>query len=110
MIRYLQVPLRDFIHNPHGFVNAVCRFKSLQILYLAVADTREDEHWARDPRMAKKVTRAIEPLWVRRQKTAPQPASVPTVHVNLINGLAARYYGIDGITWSGKTHPDYVMD
>jgi hypothetical protein len=103
LIQILQAPLRDFVHNPEGFVDAICRFRGLKYLWLAVADTREDEHWARDPRMAKRVTRAIEPCWMRRAKRAGQLVPVPKVGINLLDGLKAKYYGIDGITWGGKT-------
>jgi hypothetical protein len=107
LIQQLTVPLRDFIHNERGFIDAITRFRDLKCLKLAVADTREDEYWARNPRMAKKVTRAIEALWIRRHRNAPTTVPLPTVEMMLLDGIVAKFYGIDGITWGGSVEREY---
>jgi 2EXR family/Zinc finger C-x8-C-x5-C-x3-H type (and similar) len=101
LVSYLALPLRDFVHNPTGFVSVVTSFHSLEHLHLFASAAWEDRHWTCDPRMIRKIKAAIKKDWIRRQtKYRPDDMlEVPGVWIESVNPDVAKVYEVDGIQW-----------
>jgi hypothetical protein len=108
LVSYLMLPLRDFVHNPIGFVEVVTGFHNLKHLHLVASTAGEDRHWTCDPRMIPKVKRALQKDWVRRQtKYRPDDMlNVPGVWIDFVSPVEAKAYGVDGIQWGANVRHD----
>ncbi|KAE9380738.1 hypothetical protein N431DRAFT_433006 [Stipitochalara longipes BDJ] len=109
MVTYLQLPLKDFVHNPNGFTEVVTSFINLKGLYLIASRAWEDKHWTQNPRIGKKVMRCIEKNWIRRQKKYRPDDMLPVPHVNieLVSQKEAQTYRVDGIQWGANVRYDW---
>lgn len=108
LIRYIQLPLRDFIHHPTGFTEIVTGLHNLKSVFLIASDDPEDWHWTRNPRMCRQVRKAIEKDWFRRQeKYHPNDVrKMPDIWIDLVGKDVAKAYGVDGICWGNNVYHD----
>jgi 2EXR family len=106
LVKGLCLPLRDFVHNPSGFIEVVTSFINLRELCLVASSGAEDRHWTYDPRLTTKVKRAITAQWVRRQnKYRPDDIlPLPKVARQLVSPGVAQVFGVDGILWGANVH------
>ena len=104
LVKGLMLPLRDFVHNPSGFVEVVTSFTNLREICLVASKDPQDKHWTQDRKLAKKVKAAIEARWtLRQQKYRPENMlPVPLVGRQLLDSSVAKLFGVDGIIWGAN--------
>jgi 2EXR family len=103
-VQWLQVPLRDFVHNQDDFTTAIAWFTNLKGLYLMASCDPLDARWAQNPRMARKVEKATEKRWTHSQKLnrPNDKLPLPQVEIEVVSEQDAIAYGVDGIQWGGS--------
>jgi hypothetical protein len=91
----LAVPLRDYILCKDDFCRAVVRFRGLRHLWLVVGDGKEDLQYSEDAKLAERAQKWLMPVWKGRN---PKRAT-PKVDLQIIDGLKAHVWKIDGLVW-----------
>lgn len=108
-LRYLAVPLRDYIGHSALTIAAICRCPNIYKVWFLVGDGMEDTFFCErrfgdHSELEKRIRKQVEQRWKPERKIpgikyAQMMESVPRVAIEVIDAAKARRYQIDELRW-----------
>jgi len=107
-IRYLCIPLRDFISCRHSTIRALCECANLMTIWFVSGQSVQDqvfleEHYKDIEGLRKYIKSYLDPCWKRRWSKNPYYArvreKVPRVEFEVIGAFRAAEMKIDNLRW-----------